>query len=75
MNRQLPAPSDIFVKDLSIVAEEARRAKKRLAPCGGRHYKCFLAASGQGHGLADDSQVIRAYRGLKQRRPRNERTP
>ena len=54
---------DIFVKDLSIVAEEARRAKSGL-PLAAAALQIFLAASGQGHGLADDSQVIRAYRGL-----------
>ena len=54
---------DIFVKDLSIVAQEAHRAKSGL-PLAAAALQMFLAASGQGHGLADDSQVIRAYRGL-----------
>ncbi|MGY8894519.1 MAG: NAD-binding protein [Burkholderiales bacterium] len=54
---------DIFVKDLSIVAQEAHRAKSGL-PLAAAALQMFLAAPGQGHGLADDSQVIRAYRGL-----------
>lgn len=52
---------DIFVKDLGIVADEARRLKTGV-PLASVALQMFLATSGQGHGLADDSQVIRAYR-------------
>ena len=52
---------DIFVKDLGIVADEARRLKTGV-PLASLALQMFLATSGQGHGLADDSQVIRAYR-------------
>ncbi len=54
---------DIFVKDLSIVTDEARKLKTGL-PLASSALQMFLAASGQGHGKADDSQVIRAYRGM-----------
>lgn len=54
---------DIFVKDLSIVADEARKLKTGL-PLANGALQMFLATSGQGHGKADDSQVIRAYRSM-----------
>jgi L-threonate 2-dehydrogenase len=58
---------DIFVKDLGIVLEAGRDIKAAL-PLAAAAHQMFLAASGQGHGDADDSQVIRAYRALNQRR-------
>lgn len=51
---------DIFVKDLGIVMEAGRDAKAAL-PLAALAHQLFLAASGQGHGRADDSQVIRTY--------------
>jgi 3-hydroxyisobutyrate dehydrogenase len=54
---------DIFVKDLGIVLGEARALKAGL-PLASSAMQMFLAASGLGHGAADDSQVIRAYRAL-----------
>ena len=54
---------DILVKDLGIVLEAGREAKAAL-PLAALAHQMFLAASGQGHGARDDSQVIRAYRGL-----------
>jgi L-threonate 2-dehydrogenase len=54
---------DIFVKDLGIVLGEARALKAGL-PLSAAAMQMFLAASGLGHGAADDSQVIRAYRAL-----------
>jgi L-threonate 2-dehydrogenase len=54
---------DIFVKDLGIVLAQGREAKQGL-PLSAAAMQMFLAASGQGHGAADDSQVIRAYRTL-----------
>ena len=54
---------DIFIKDLGIVLGEARTLKAGL-PLSAAAMQMFLAASGLGHGAADDSQVIRAYRAL-----------
>ncbi len=54
---------DIFVKDIGIVLGEARALKAGL-PLSAAAMQMFLAASGLGHGTADDSQVIRAYRAL-----------
>ena len=54
---------DIFVKDLGIVMEAGRDTKAAL-PLAALAYQMFLAASGQGLGKADDSQVIRAYAAL-----------
>jgi 3-hydroxyisobutyrate dehydrogenase len=54
---------DIFVKDLGIVLGEGRALKAGL-PLSAAAMQMFLAASGLGHGTADDSQVIRAYRAL-----------
>jgi 3-hydroxyisobutyrate dehydrogenase len=54
---------DIFVKDLGIVLGEGRALKAGL-PLSAVAMQMFLAASGLGHGAADDSQVIRAYRAL-----------
>lgn len=54
---------DIFVKDLGIVMEAGRDTRAAL-PLAALAYQMFLAASGQGLGKADDSQVIRAYAAL-----------
>lgn len=54
---------DIFVKDLGLVLDAGRTAKVAL-PIAALAHQMFLAASGAGHGPADDSQVIRAYRAL-----------
>jgi 3-hydroxyisobutyrate dehydrogenase len=57
---------DIFVKDLLLVADQARALKLAL-PVAAAALEMFTAASAQGHGSADDSQVIRAYRRLNGR--------
>ncbi len=54
---------DIFVKDLGIVMDAGRDAKAAL-PLAALALQSFLAASGQGHGKADDSQVIHVYHRL-----------
>ncbi|MDJ1158377.1 NAD(P)-dependent oxidoreductase [Chelatococcus sp. SYSU_G07232] len=54
---------DIFVKDLGIVLDAGRSARAAL-PLAAAAHQMFLAASGLGHGAADDSQVLRAYRVL-----------
>lgn len=51
---------DIFVKDLGLVLEAGRGAKAAL-PLAATAHQFFLSTSGRGEGLADDSQVIRAY--------------
>jgi L-threonate 2-dehydrogenase len=54
---------DIFVKDLGIVLGQGQAARQGL-PLAAAAMQMFLAASGLGHGAADDSQVIRAYRAM-----------
>ncbi len=54
---------DIFVKDLGIVLDQGKAMRQGL-PLSAAAMQMFLAASGLGHGQADDSQVIRAYRAL-----------
>ena len=54
---------DIFVKDLGIVLDQGKAARQGL-PLASAAMQMFLAASGLGHGKADDSQVIRAYRAM-----------
>ncbi len=54
---------DIFVKDLSIVLDAGRSSKAAL-PMAAAAHQMFLATSGMGHGLSDDSQVLLAYRAL-----------
>jgi 3-hydroxyisobutyrate dehydrogenase len=54
---------DIFVKDLGIVLDQGKANRQGL-PLAAAAMQMFLAASGQGHGKADDSQVIRAYRAM-----------
>ncbi len=59
---------DIFVKDMGLVME-AGRDTKAVLPLAAVAHQMFLAASGQGHGRADDSQVIRTYHQLNGKRP------
>jgi L-threonate 2-dehydrogenase len=54
---------DIFVKDLGLVLDAGRSAKMGL-PLAALAHQQFLAASGQGLGAKDDSQVIETYRAL-----------
>jgi 3-hydroxyisobutyrate dehydrogenase len=54
---------DIFVKDLGLVLD-AGRAAKAATPLAALAHQLFLAASAQGLGAADDSQVLAAYRAL-----------
>lgn len=57
---------DIFVKDLGIVMA-AGTAERAALPLAAAAHQMFLAASGQGRGAEDDSQVIAAYRALRTR--------
>ncbi|WLS05526.1 NAD(P)-dependent oxidoreductase [Shinella oryzae] len=54
---------DIFVKDLGIALSAGRSAGMGL-PLAAAAHQMFLAESGSGNGLADDSKVIAAYRRL-----------
>lgn len=54
---------DIFVKDLGIVLE-AGEAAKAATPMAALARQLFLAASAQGRGMADDSQVVRVLENL-----------
>ncbi len=62
-NPPVTSAVDIFVKDLGIVLDQGR-LNRQATPLAAAAHQMFLAASGQGHGKADDSQVIRAYRTL-----------
>jgi 3-hydroxyisobutyrate dehydrogenase len=62
-NPPVTSALDIFVKDLGIVLDQGRLARQ-ATPLAAAAHQMFLAASGQGHGRCDDSQVIRAYRTL-----------
>lgn len=54
---------DIFVKDLGIALSAGRSAGMGL-PLAAVAHQMFLAESGSGNGLSDDSQVVAAYRRL-----------
>ena len=54
---------DIFVKDLDLVLGAGKAAKMGLPLAAAAHQQ-FVSASGLGHGVRDDSQVIRVYRTL-----------
>ena len=52
-----------LIKDLGIALAAGRGAGMAL-PLAAAAHQMFLAESGSGNGLADDSQVIAAYRRL-----------
>jgi L-threonate 2-dehydrogenase len=54
---------DIFVKDLGIALATGRSVSMAL-PLAAAAHQMFLAESGCGNGLADDSQIVAAYRRL-----------
>jgi 3-hydroxyisobutyrate dehydrogenase len=58
---------DIFTKDLGIVLSVGREAKTAL-PLSAAAHQMFLAATGRGEGMLDDSQVIGSYRALSSKR-------
>ena len=51
---------DIFVKDLGLVLDTARASKSPL-PLAATAHQMFLQASSAGHGLEDDSAVIKIF--------------
>ncbi|NKJ47156.1 3-hydroxyisobutyrate dehydrogenase [Burkholderia sp. SG-MS1] len=54
---------DIFVKDLGLVLDTARRSKFPL-PLSAAAHQMFMMASTAGHGGEDDSAVIRIFPGI-----------
>jgi 3-hydroxyisobutyrate dehydrogenase-like beta-hydroxyacid dehydrogenase len=54
---------DIFVKDLNLVGEMARRLDHPI-PLASQALQLFTAASAMGHGRADDGFVIRVWEAL-----------
>jgi len=64
---EITSAIDIFVKDLNIVLETGKDVRAAL-PIAAAAHQMFLATSGRGDGLADDSQVIRSYYALNSAR-------
>ena len=54
---------DIFVKDLGLVLDTARRTKFPL-PLSATAHQMFMSASSAGHGGEDDSAVIKTFPGI-----------
>jgi len=54
---------DIFVKDLGLVLDTARRSKFPL-PLSATAHQMFMNASSAGHGAEDDSAVIKTFPGI-----------
>ena len=54
---------DIFVKDLGLVLDTARRSKFPL-PLSATAHQMFMNASSSGHGGEDDSAVIKTFPGI-----------
>jgi len=55
---------DIFVKDLGLVLDTARRSKFPL-PLSAAAHQMFMMASTAGHGGEDDSAVIKIFPGIE----------
>ncbi|MDR0578671.1 MAG: NAD-binding protein, partial [Candidatus Accumulibacter sp.] len=55
---------NIFVKDLGIVLDYARKAVFPL-PLAAAAHQMFLSASAAGHGAEDDSAVIKVFPGIE----------
>lgn len=54
---------DIFVKDLGLVLDTARRTKFPL-PLSATAHQMFMSASSAGHGGEDDAAVIKTFPGI-----------
>ena len=54
---------NIFVKDLGIVLESAKKMTFPL-PITATAHQLYLAASAAGHGLEDDSAVVKVFQAL-----------
>ncbi len=55
---------DIFVKDLGLVLDTARRTKFPL-PLSSAAHQMFMLASSAGHGAEDDSAVVKIFPGIE----------
>jgi 3-hydroxyisobutyrate dehydrogenase-like beta-hydroxyacid dehydrogenase len=55
---------DIFVKDLGLVTDTAQSIKFPLH-LGSTAFQMFTSASNAGHGLEDDSAVIKIFKGIE----------
>ncbi len=55
---------DIFVKDLGLVLDTARKTKFPL-PLSSAAHQMFMLASAAGHGAEDDSAVIKIFPGIE----------
>ena len=60
---------NIFIKDLSIVLDYARKSVFPL-PLSATAHQMYLQASAAGHGLEDDSAVIKVFPGIKLPQPK-----
>ena len=60
LDPEVASAVEIFVKDLGLV-EDLARSLRQPVPLAAAALQQFLAASGMGHGRADDSQVVRVY--------------
>ncbi|MCW5626942.1 MAG: NAD-binding protein, partial [Burkholderiales bacterium] len=54
---------DIFVKDLGIVLDSARKMTFPL-PITASAHQLYLAAAAQGHGYEDDAAVVKVFEAL-----------
>jgi L-threonate 2-dehydrogenase len=61
---------NIFVKDLGIVLDSARKAAMGL-PLTAAAHQLFLMAAAAGHGGEDDAAVVKVYPGVKLPSPRS----
>jgi len=59
---------NIFVKDLGIVLDSARRSGMPL-PLTAAAHQMYLMAAAAGHGGEDDSAVVKIYPGVELPRP------
>ena len=62
---------DIFVKDLGLVLDTARKTKFPL-PLSSTAHQMFMSASSAGHGAEDDSAVIKTFPGITLPEPKLE---
>jgi putative dehydrogenase len=55
---------NIFVKDLGIVLDSARKEKFPL-PLSATAHQMFLSAAAAGHGFEDDAAVVKIFPGIE----------
>ncbi len=62
---------DIFVKDLGLVLDTARKTKFPL-PLSSTAHQMFMSASSAGHGGEDDSAVVKTFPGITLPEPKTK---